>query len=142
MAAPINTYELTYIVNAVLSDQQIKEVVARVTRNIQENGGEIIEVDEWGTRRLAYPIRKKRNGYYVNVYFRAPGEAIARLERLLEIDDDILRYLTLRYDAKMLRYYEQSKDASRPIRKPVPIEVPPVRTVDDDEDEDLDEELA
>ena len=134
MAAPINTYEL--------SDQQIKEVVARVTRNIQENGGEIIEVDEWGTRRLAYPIRKKRNGYYVNVYFRAPGEAIARLERLLEIDDDILRYLTLRYDAKMLRYYEQSKDASRPIRKPVPIEVPPVRTVDDDEDEDLDEELA
>src|SRR5690606_22508245 len=142
MAAPINTYELTYIVNAVLSDQQIKEVVARVTRNIQENGGEIIEVDEWGTRRLAYPIRKKRNGYYVNVYFRAPGEAIARLEPLLEIDDDILRYLTLRYDAKMLRYYEQSKDASRPIRKPVPIEVPPVRTVDDDEDEDLDEELA
>src|SRR5690606_41108475 len=87
MAAPINTYELTYIVNAVLSDQQIKEVVARVTRNIQENGGEIIEVDEWGTRRLAYPIRKKRNGYHVNVYFRAPGEAIARLERLLEIED-------------------------------------------------------
>lgn len=138
MAAPTNTYELTYIVNAVLSDQQIKEVVARVSRIIQENGGEIIEAEEWGTRRLAYPIRKKRNGYYVNVYFRAPGDIIVRLERLLEIDDDILRYLTLRFDAKMLRYYEQSKDASRPLRKPVPVEVPS-RNVEDDEEEEEEE---
>lgn len=103
-----NTYEFTYIVNSVLSDEQIKSVVERISKFIQENEGEILGLDEWGTRRLSYPINKKRNGYYVNLYMKAPGNFIQRLERSLEIDDDILRYLTLRMDAKMIRHYEQS----------------------------------
>ena len=111
MATPVSTYELTYIINAVLSEEQTKSAVARITRNIEEQGGEILEVDEWGTRRLAYPIRKKRNGYYVNLYFRAAGEIIPRLERSLEIDADVLRYLTLKLDAKMLRHHELQKQA-------------------------------
>ena len=109
-----NTYELTYIVNAVLSDEQVKSVVKRIGKFIEENGGEILDVDEWGSRRLSYPINKKRNGYYVNLYMKAPGEIISRLERSLEIDDDILRYITLRMDAKMLRRYEESKKAPQP----------------------------
>ena len=109
MATNKNTYELTYIVNSVISDEQVKDMVSRVTAYISENGGDIIEVDEWGARRLAYPIQKKRNGYYVNMYFTAPGEIVPRLERALEIDDNILRYLTLRMDPKMIRHYEQSK---------------------------------
>ena len=109
MAKQQNTYELTYIVNSVISDEQVKDLVSRVTAYISEAGGEIIEVDEWGARRLAYPIQKKRNGYYVNMYFRSSGTLIPRLERALEIDDNILRYLTLRMDAKMIRHYEESK---------------------------------
>ena len=109
MATVKNTYEFTYIVNAVLSEEQIKSVVERISKLIKENGGEILEIDEWGSRRLAYPINKKRNGYYVNLYMKAPGEFIVKLERTLEIDDDILRYMTLRMDAKMLRRYEQNK---------------------------------
>jgi small subunit ribosomal protein S6 len=117
MATPANTYELTYIVNAVLSDNQIREVVGRISRFIEENGSEVLVNDEWGTRRLAYPIRKKRNGYFVNMHFRGPGSIIPRLERALEIDDDILRYLTLRLDAKMLRHFEQQqRDASAHLR--------------------------
>lgn len=116
MALPANTYELTYIVNGVLSDNQMKEVVGRVSRFIDEHGGTILEVDEWGSRRLAYPIRKKRNGYFVNMYFQAPGDIVPRLERSLEIDDDILRYLTLRYDAKMLRHYEEQKKEAKRVR--------------------------
>ena len=107
-----NTYELTYIVNAVLSDKHIRDIIGRVDKFINEHGGEVLETDEWGTRRLAYPINKKRNGYYVNVYFRAGGEMIPRLERALEIEDDIMRYLTLRFDAKMLRHYEARKSES------------------------------
>ncbi len=106
MATPTNTYEFTYIINAAISDDQIKQLVQRVNKYVEENGGEILEVDEWGTRRLAYPINKKRNGYYVNMYFRAPGTLIGRLERALEIEDNMLRYLTLRLDAKMLRHFE------------------------------------
>jgi small subunit ribosomal protein S6 len=116
MAQTVNTYELTYIVNGVLSDNQTKEVVSRITRYIEEHGGTILEVDEWGTRRLAYPLRKKRNGYYVNMYFQAPGDIIIRLERTLEIDEDILRYLTLRFDAKMMRHYEQQKSNAKRAR--------------------------
>ena len=66
-------------------------------------------MDEWGARRLSYPIQKKRNGYYVNMYFRAPGTIITRLERALEIDDNILRYMTLRMDPKMIRHFEESR---------------------------------
>ena len=109
MASNKHTYELTYIVNSVISDEQVKAMVSRVTAYVKENAGEIIEVDEWGARRLAFPIQKKRNGYYVNMYFKAPGELIPRLERAMEIDDNILRYLTLRMDPKMVRHYEATK---------------------------------
>ena len=109
MATTQHTYELTYIVNSVISDDQVKDLVSRVTAYISEAGGDIIEVDEWGARRLAYPIQKKRNGYYVNMYFRSSGTLIPRLERAMEIDDNILRYMTLRMDPKMIRHYEESK---------------------------------
>ena len=104
-----NTYEFTYIVNSVLGDDQIKGLVNRVTKFIEKEGGNIIEVDEWGSQRLAYSIDKKRTGYYVNVYFEAGGDLIARLERVLTLEDDILRFLTLKMDAVMLRHYEERK---------------------------------
>ncbi len=104
-----NTYEFTYIVNSVLGDDQIKGLVNRVTKFIEKEGGNIIEVDEWGSQRLAYPIDKKRTGYYVNAYFEAEGDLIARLERALTLEDDILRFLTLKMDAVMLRHYEERK---------------------------------
>jgi small subunit ribosomal protein S6 len=60
-------------------------------------------------RSLAYPIKKKSSGYYLNAYFTAPGAIIVKLERQLEIDDHVLRYLTIKYDNKMLLYREQQK---------------------------------
>lgn len=105
-------YELTYIISAVLNDDQTRSLINRVSKYIEEGGGEVIEADELGSQRLAYPINKKRNGYYVNLYFRGPGELIQRLERTLEIDDDVLRYLTLKMDAKMIRHFERQKRRS------------------------------
>jgi small subunit ribosomal protein S6 len=84
-------------------------MVSRVNKYIEDNGGTVKEVDEWGSRRLAYQIKKKRNGYYVNMYFEAPGELIIRLERAMEIDDNLLRYLTLRMDKKMIEHYDRRK---------------------------------
>ena len=113
----MNNYELTFIVNPVRNEDQTRGIINKVTSFITDNGGELIEVDEWGNQRLAYQIDRKRNGYYVNVYFEAPGEIIARLERTMDINDDILRYLTLRMDAKMLRHYERRKQ-----QKPAAVE--------------------
>lgn len=107
-------YEITYIINPVLEEEQFKEVVDQVGRLVEANDGELVEVDEWGVQRLAYEIDGKGNGYYVNAYFRAPAEAIEAIERQLRINDHILRYLTLKYDAKMMRYYEQRTKGELP----------------------------
>lgn len=99
-------YEMLYILNPVQDDDKFKELVAFVNKLIEDNGGEIVETEEWGTRQLAYQIDKKNTGYYVNTYFKAPNPAIEVIERNMRIHDDIMRYLTLKYDAKMLRHYD------------------------------------
>jgi len=104
-----NYYEFTYIINPVLEEDMFKETVDKVNKLIEDNDGEIDEVDEWGLRQFAYDIDKKGSGYYVNMYFTAPAEAIASVERQLRIDDNVLRFLTLKYDAKMLRHRELQK---------------------------------
>ncbi|MTI87055.1 MAG: 30S ribosomal protein S6 [Balneolaceae bacterium] len=121
-----NFYELTYIINPVLEEEQFKVAVEKVNDLVKKHGGEIEEVDEWGLRKFEYEIDNKGSGYYVNMYFTALGEAIAPIERALKIDDDILRYLTLKYDAKMLRHRElQQKNA-----------VPDIFAVEEEKDED------
>jgi len=109
MANTKNQYELTYVISGVVKQNQVDDIVRKVNQFVKDNGGEILEVDEWGNQRLAYEIEKKRSGYYVNMYFRAPGNLIQKLERQLKINDDVLRYLTLRMDAKMQRHYEKQK---------------------------------
>jgi len=109
MASGKNQYELTYVISGVVKQNQIDDIVRSITQYVKGNGGEIIEVDEWGNQRLAYEIDKKRSGYYVNMYFRAPGDLIPKVERQMQINDDILRYLSLRMDPKMVRHYKNEK---------------------------------
>jgi len=107
-------YEMTYILNPVLDDEKFSELVSFVNKLIEDNGGEVVDVDEWGVRKLAYDIDKKSTGYYVNMYFNAPANAIEVVERNMRINDDIMRYLTMKYDPKMLRYYELRKKGDLP----------------------------
>lgn len=107
-------YEMTYILNPVLDEEKFSELVSFVNKLIEDNGGEIVDVDEWGVKKLAYDIEKKSTGYYVNMYFEAPGETIDVVERNMRIHDDIMRYLTLKYDAKMMRHYELRKKGELP----------------------------
>jgi small subunit ribosomal protein S6 len=109
MASNKYQYELTYVISGVVQQNQVDDIVRKVNHLIESNDGDVLEVDEWGNQRLAYEIDRKRSGYYVNMYFKAPGSLIERLERELKINDDVLRYLTLRMDAKMKRHYEQRK---------------------------------
>jgi len=107
-----NYYELTYILNPVLEDDQYEQIISKFTDLIRDNNGEIDEIDEWGIRKFEFEMDAKSSGYYVNTYFTAPGELIEKLERALRIDDQVMRYLTLKYDAKMLRHRElQRKNA-------------------------------
>jgi small subunit ribosomal protein S6 len=122
-------YELTYIIRPTLEDDQYPAVVERINNLITSNGGTIEEVEEWGLRKFAYEMDKMQSGSYVNMYVVAPATTISPVERNMRIDDDIMRYLTLKYDAKMLRHRELIKKNAVP-------EVFPVL----DEEEDGDDE--
>lgn len=109
-----NEYELLYIINPVLEEDKFKEVVETATKILESNDCEVIDLDEWGARPLAYDIDGKHTGYYVNIYFSGPGEAIEKIERAFRLNDDILRYLTIKYDAKMKRHRELVKKGEKP----------------------------
>ena len=118
-------YELMYIINPVLNEDQTKDIVQRVTQYLSDNGAAVENVEERGSQRLAYPIEKKRNGYYVVVNFRMSTAVVAgltKIERALIINDDIMRHLVLRYDAKMERHYEATRSG-----KELPKIAPPVQ---------------
>ncbi len=88
-------YETTIIVNAALDDTDIESVVSKVTGFIENHGAEIFEINKWGRRRLAYPINKKYNGFYVHVVFGSSPSVIPIFERFLVLEDTILRHLSL-----------------------------------------------
>jgi small subunit ribosomal protein S6 len=92
---PKKLYETTFIVNAAFEDQEIDNVVSKVTSFLENHGGEIVEINKWGRRRLAYPINKKFNGYYVHLVYSSLPSNIPHFERLLVLDDAVLRHLIL-----------------------------------------------
>jgi len=104
-----NHYESTAIINAAIEEEQIEATINRILELIKVNGGEIIEVDKWGRKRLAYAIEKTKSGYYVVIRFEAPTDLIAKLERLYQLDEYILRHLTIVLDKFALEYFEENK---------------------------------
>ena len=102
MDTPKQTYESTVIINASLDDAQVEAVVGRIQETITKNGGTITALTKWGRKRLAYTINKKTNGFYVNLEFTAPGELITLLERSYQLDEMVLRYLTIKLDKKAI----------------------------------------
>jgi small subunit ribosomal protein S6 len=96
----MNKYESIYIIRPTVEEEGIKALIERFSNLIQQEGGQIENVDEWGKRRLAYPIDDLNEGYYVLVNFSAESDLPEELERNYKITDDILRYLTIRLDEK------------------------------------------
>ena len=94
----MNNYELLYIISNELSDEAKEAVIAKFSAIITDNGGTVDSVDKWGTRKLAYAINYKTEGYYVLVNFTAPATLPAELERVFNITDGILRSLIVKLD--------------------------------------------
>ena len=89
-------YDAMYIVTAEMEDEAIKGVIEKFSGIITANGGEIEKTDEWGRKKLAYPIDYKTEGYYVLVNFAAAPELPRELERNFRNDESILRYMVVR----------------------------------------------
>ncbi len=100
-------YESTIIVNAALEDVDIEAVIARICSYIENHGGQILEVDKWGRKRLAYPINKKYNGYYVHIVFDSLPANIPMFERFLILEDTVIRHLTLVLSEKLRAFRKE-----------------------------------
>ena len=113
----MNRYELIYIIDTGLEEAARKELIEKVSALITGNGGEIEKVDEtWGKRRLAYAIDYKTEGWYVLVNFKAPAELPRELERNLQINESVLRYLVVKLEEK------RSAVKPRAVRPAAPVE--------------------
>lgn len=94
----MNKYESIYILRPTMEEEATKAMVERFSNLITTEGGEVEKVDEWGKRRLAYPIQDFREGYYVLMNFSANPELPSELERIYKITDDVIRYIIIRDD--------------------------------------------
>ena len=92
----MNSYELLYILNNELADEAKEQVIEKLNAVVTANGGTIDNVDKWGTRRLAYPINYKNEGYYVLVNFTAPATLPDELERVMRITDSVIRFMIVK----------------------------------------------
>ena len=107
----MNKYELVYVIDTALDDDARQVVIDRFNGMIEQEGGKVLKVDEWGKRRLAYPINYKTEGYYVLVNFESEATLPREIERTMQIAESILRYLIVKVEEK------RSNVKPRPERK-------------------------
>ena len=132
-------YESTVLINASLDDQQIESILTKIKDIIINNGGQIRELENWGRKRLAYPVEKSKIGYYAIYRFDAPSDIVAKLERTYSLDEQILRYLTLSLNNDALEQLEKNKTLSVVLKEEVvaePIEAKTEASVADTNNED------
>jgi small subunit ribosomal protein S6 len=106
----LNHYETVFIVTPVLSESQVKETVKKFRNFVTENGGEVVYEDDWGLKKLAYPIQKKTTGFYHLIEFKAEGEFIKKLDIQYRRDERIIRFLTFRMDKHAVEYAEKRRN--------------------------------
>ena len=105
----MNQYETVFIVTPVLSDDQMKEAVKKYEDRLAQAGAEIVHEENWGMRKLAYPIQKKSTGFYHLIEFKADGNILADVETELKRDERILRFLTVKLDKHAIAYNEKKR---------------------------------
>ncbi len=106
----MNKYETVFILTPVLSDAQMKEAVDKFKTFLTTNGAEIVNEENWGLRKLAYPIQKKSTGFYCLIEFNAEPTLVKKLEIAYRRDERIIRFLTFRLDKYAAEYAEKRRN--------------------------------
>jgi small subunit ribosomal protein S6 len=91
-------YETMYILRPDLGDEQVEQAVTKYQNLLREQGAENIEIQNRGKRRLAYEIKRHRDGIYIQFNYTAPAKAIAIFERAMRLSEEVIRYLTIKQD--------------------------------------------
>jgi small subunit ribosomal protein S6 len=92
-------YETVFMARQDLSESQVKELTEKFTKIIKDQGGKVLKVENWGLRNLAYRINKSRKAHYVLIESDAPGAAVIELERIMGIEEDVMRTQTIKLEA-------------------------------------------
>lgn len=100
----MSNYETVFIATPVLSDEQFKELASKFRGVITENGGKVVNDEDWGLRKLAYPIQKKTTGFYSLIQFEAEGNVVDLLETQFRRDEKVIRFLTFKLDKHAVEY--------------------------------------
>jgi len=105
----MNQYETVFILTPVLSEEQMKEAVKKYEGYLKKHGAEIVHQENWGMRKLAYPIQKKSTGFYHLFEYRSEGDLIAKIEVEFKRDERLLRFLTVKLDKHAIAYNEKKR---------------------------------
>ena len=109
-------YEHVFLARQDLAQAQVDALAETATKIIEDNGGKVVKTETWGLRNLAYRIQNNRKEHYVALDFEAPAPVVAELERQTQINEDVIRYMTIKVDAHeqgpsaMMRRNERDRD--------------------------------
>ncbi|MCI6102051.1 MAG: 30S ribosomal protein S6 [Prevotella sp.] len=106
----MNQYETVFILTPVLSDEQMKETVAKFKKLLTDNGAEILNEETWGLKKLAYAIQKKSTGFYCLLEFKGEPTIVKTLETGYRRDEKVIRYQTVRLDKYAAQYAEKRRN--------------------------------
>ena len=121
----MNNYELLYVLKPTLTDEEIASNIAKIEAVLVREGAEILATNKMGIRKLAYPIQKNERGVYTVVYFKSKGSVIAELERNLKFNEEVIKYLTVRYTkVKEVAQFEKLVTAASRVEEPISTDKP------------------
>ena len=128
----MNKYETVFILTPVLSDDQMKETVEKFKKVLTDNGGNIENEENWGLRKLAYPIENKNTGFYTLIEFEGEPTIVGKLETAFRRDEKVIRFLTFRLDKYAAEYavkrraVRKAKQEERAAQETAQVEAAPV----------------
>ncbi len=105
-------YELGFILNPEVSEEQTRTILERVEQVATNHGGQVVRVNQWGRRRLGYPIQRHRDGFYVFIDMILAPETVLELDRTLKVSEEVLRHLIKRRDPKTVQKEREARAAA------------------------------
>ena len=106
----MNQYETVFILTPVLSDEQMKETVAKFKKILTDKGAEIVNEEAWGLNKMAYAIQKKSTGFYCLIELKAEPEVMKVLESAYRRDEKVIRFQTVKLDKYAIEYAEKRRN--------------------------------
>jgi small subunit ribosomal protein S6 len=103
-------YELGFIISPEVSEEETRSILDRLGQIVAQHSGQIVKINQWGRRRLAYPIQRHRDGYYVFIDMILTPETVSELERTLKVSEIVLRYMVTKRDAKAVQKEREERE--------------------------------